>query len=150
MIRRRRRIPREYRAARLAAALLAIFSTSGSAAALTDQDVAGVLNGKPVTLAEVDAALDAIASYDSDYISYAKYVNTADSRAVIRNKLANFLGCSNSEVAITNNTTEGMAFGTLGLDFKRGDEIIYTNHDHSGGAQPVNLCAARQGMLSMC
>ncbi|MCZ6644370.1 MAG: aminotransferase class V-fold PLP-dependent enzyme [Gammaproteobacteria bacterium] len=94
----------------------------------------------------VKAQFEAIRAYDSDYISYAKYVMNLDARTAIREKLAEFVGCKNNEIAITNNTTEGMAYGTLGIDFKAGDEVIYTNHDHSSGAQPINLCAARYGI----
>ena len=94
----------------------------------------------------VQAQFNAINSYDSDYLSHATYVCNADFRAGLWAKLAAFIGCKANEVALTNNTTEGMAFGTLGIDFRRGDEIMYTNHDHSSGAQPINLCAARQGI----
>jgi len=94
----------------------------------------------------IKAQFDAIRAYDSDYVSYASYTNTVDNRAAIRGKLADFVGCKSNEIAFTNNTTEGMAFGTLGLDFEPGDEVIYTNHDHSSGAQPINLCAARFGI----
>jgi selenocysteine lyase/cysteine desulfurase len=115
---------------------------------LTQPEVAHMNTGtRGVSPREViKAQFDAIRSYDSDYISYAKYVNTTETRTAIRHKLADFVGCKPTEVAITNNTTEGMAFGTLGLDFKRGDEIIYTNHDHSSGGQHINLCAARYGI----
>ena len=94
----------------------------------------------------IKAQFDAIRAYDSDYVSYAKYVVNVDARAAIRHKLADFVGCGNHEIAITDNTTAGMAYGTLGIDYKTGDEIIYTNHDHSSGAQPINLCAARYGI----
>ncbi len=72
----------------------------------------------------IKAQFDAIRAYDSDYVSYAKYVINVDARAAIRHKLAEFVGCQNNEIAVTNNTTEGMAYGTLGIDFKAGDEII--------------------------
>jgi isopenicillin-N epimerase len=93
----------------------------------------------------IKAQFEAIQAYDTDRLSYAKYVDSTETRALLRARLANFVGCSDDEIALTNNTTEGMAFGTLGLDLRAGDEIIYTNHDHSGGAQPVNLACARFG-----
>ncbi len=115
---------------------------------LTQPDVAHMNTGtrgvSPRSV--IKAQFEAIRAYDSDYVSYAKYVINLDARAAIREKLATFVGCKNNEIAVTNNTTEGMAFGTLGIDFKAGDEIIYTNHDHSSGAQPINLCAARNGI----
>ena len=93
----------------------------------------------------IQAQFESIRAYDSDRLSYAKYVDNTQTRAQLRARLAAFVGCDADEIACTNNTTEGMAFGTLGLSLKAGDEIIYTNHDHSGGAQPVNLAAARYG-----
>ena len=94
----------------------------------------------------VKAQIDAIRAYDSDRLSYARYVDNGDYRMALRNRLANFVGCGAHEVAFTNNTTEGMVLGTAGIDLERGDEIIYTNHDHSSGAQPINLRAARYGI----
>ena len=94
----------------------------------------------------VQAQFNAIRSYDSDYLSHATHVCNAEFRNGLRVKLAAFIGCKANEVALTNNTTEGMAFGTLGLDYRPGDEIIHTNHDHGSGVQPIRLCAARFGI----
>ncbi len=93
-----------------------------------------------------EAQIEAIRASNVDRLSYARYVHNAEFKDGLRIKMATFLGCNPSEVAFTNNTTEGMAFGTNGPDFERGDEMICTNHDHSSGAQPVYLRAARQGL----
>ena len=93
----------------------------------------------------VQAQMDAIQAYDTDRLSYATYVDTRETRDQLRSRLAAFVGCDSDELAFTNNTTEGMSFGTLGIELKPGDEVIYTNHDHNGGAQPVNLACARYG-----
>ncbi len=90
------------------------------------------------------AQIAALEGVNTDYKSYSKYVFNADFRSGTRKKMANFIGCKTNEVAFTNNTTEGMVFGTFGLDMKAGDEIVTTNHDHSSGVQPINLRAARQ------
>jgi isopenicillin-N epimerase len=95
------------------------------------------------------AQVEALEGVNTDYTSYSRYVYNGDFRAGTRQKLADFIGCKTSEVAFTNNTTEGMVFGTFGPDLKPGDEIIYTNHDHSSGAQPINLRAKRQGMKAV-
>ena len=95
----------------------------------------------------VSAQVDAIRSYDADRLSYAKYKANSEDRNRLRGRLADFVGCNADEIAITSNTTEGMSIGTAGLDLKPGDEIIYTNHDHSSGAQPINLRAAREGIV---
>ncbi|SVE35227.1 uncharacterized protein METZ01_LOCUS488081, partial [marine metagenome] len=96
----------------------------------------------PIHNAQV-AALEGI---NQDYTSYSKYVYTSDFRKGMHEKMAAFIGCKSTEVAFTNNTTEGMVFGTFGPDLQPGDEILYTNHDHGSGAQPVNLRAKRQGL----
>ena len=93
----------------------------------------------------IQAQTDAITAYDTDRLSYATYVDNTERRTSVRAQLAEFVGCDAGEIAMTNNTTEGMAFGTLGVDLKPGDEVIYTNHDHNSGAQPVNLACARFG-----
>lgn len=95
------------------------------------------------------AQIDAIRQFDSDRLSYVKYVHTPEFTARLREKMATFLGCKPGEVAFTNHTTEGMAFGTNGIDLEPGDEIICTNHDHSSGAQPVHLRAAREGLKAL-
>lgn len=114
---------------------------------LTNPEVAYMNSGTrgPSPRQVIQAQFESIRAYDTDRLSYARYVDTTESRGQLRARMARFVGCDADEIALTNNTTEGMAFGTLGLSFQRGDEIIYTNHDHSGGAQPVNLAAARYG-----
>jgi isopenicillin-N epimerase len=95
------------------------------------------------------AQIEAIGKANEDRLSYASNVQNKEFKAGLRQKLADFVGCNPSEIAMTNNTTEGMAIGTNGPDLKAGDEIIYTNHDHSGGAQPINLRCARSGTVAV-
>ncbi len=94
----------------------------------------------------IQAQVDAIRQADTDRLSYAKYVHNADFTTRLREKMATYLGCKPNEIAFTNNTTEGMAFGTNGPDLVAGDQVICTNHDHSSGAMPIYLRAVRQGL----
>ncbi len=94
----------------------------------------------------VQAQCNATEAYDTDRLGYARHVQNEVFRERLHEKMAAFLGCDPDEVALTNNTTEGMVFGTFGPDMQPGDEIIYTNHDHASGAQPINLRAARYGV----
>jgi len=94
-----------------------------------------------------EAQVKSIFAANADRLSYARHVHNAEYKQSVRAKLADFVGCKSNEVAFTNNTTEGMVIGTFGPDLKKGDEIIYTNHDHSSGGQPVNLRCARQGTV---
>lgn len=91
------------------------------------------------------AQIAALEGANTDYKSYTSYVYNSDFRAQMREKMAKYIGCKSNEVAFTNNTTEGMVFGTFGIDMEPGDEIVTTNHDHSSGVQPINLRAVRQG-----
>jgi len=100
----------------------------------------------PSPLSVYEAQVNSIRQVNEDRLGYVKSTLTAEYKAAVRQKLADFLGCKVNELAITNNTTEGMAIGTNGLDMKPRDEIVYTNHDHASGGQPVNLRCAREGM----
>lgn len=57
-------------------------------------------------------------------------------RKSVHNKLAQFVNCNPSELAITRNTTEGINIAARSIPFKAGDEVIITNQAHVGGAAP--------------
>ena len=94
------------------------------------------------------AEIDALTGFKTDPTNFDRFVFTRNFRDAMRHKIAAFMGCKPTEVAYTSNTTEGMVFGTFGPDLQQGDEIIFTNHDHSGGAYPVLLRAARQNLTT--
>ena len=87
----------------------------------------------PIHMAQV-RALHAI---NTDYSGYGKSTYTAERRDAMRAKLAEFVGAKPNEIAYSLNTSDGMVAGTFGPVLSAGDEIVYTNHDHSGGAYPV-------------
>ena len=93
------------------------------------------------------AQIACIQQVNEDRLGYVNNVYTPEYKTRVRARLAEYLGCHPDELAVTNNTTEGMAIGTNGPELKAGDEIIYTNHDHSSGGQPVNLRCARTGTV---
>ena len=82
---------------------------------ITNPEVAYMNTGSrgPSPIQVIKAQYEAIQAYDADRLSYAKYVETTQTRAELRARLAAFVGCDQNEIALTNNTTEGMAFGTL-------------------------------------
>ncbi len=116
---------------------------------LIDPNIAYMNTGTrgPSPASVIQAQFEAIKGYDRDRLSYVRYVANSEAKENLRARLAEFVGCNANELAITTNTTEGMSIGTSGLDLKAGDEIIYTNHDHSSGGQPINLRAARHGIV---
>jgi isopenicillin-N epimerase len=48
----------------------------------------------------------------------------------VRTRLARAFGCDPEEIAITRNASEALEIVQLGLDLKRGDEVITTNQDY--------------------
>ncbi|WP_419994924.1 aminotransferase class V-fold PLP-dependent enzyme [Streptomyces boninensis] len=71
------------------------------------------------------------------------YSNFADVRAVA----ARGYGCDPDELVISHNTTDGMSKVIAGLALKDGDEILTTNHEHSGGNVPMALAHDRHGVV---
>lgn len=50
-----------------------------------------------------------------------------------RRKFAAFFGCSEQELLVTRNTTEGMNLLGKAVAFRRGERILTTNEEHKGG-----------------
>lgn len=50
--------------------------------------------------------------------------------------LARYMGMDEKEVCLTHNVTEGINIVCWGLNLKKGDEVIITNHEHVGNALP--------------
>ncbi len=92
------------------------------------------------------AQTEALNSVNADYFGFTKTGCNKAFVDVLRLKLAMFVGAIPTELAFTSNTTEGMIFGTLGIDLKPGNEIVFTNHDHPSGGNPIMLRAAREGL----
>ncbi len=94
------------------------------------------------------AQIDALNGVNGDYLGFTKTVYNKDFLDMLRGKLAAFVSAHPSEIAFTANTTEGMVFGTLGIDLEPGDEIVYTNHDHASGGNPIVLRATREKLAT--
>jgi selenocysteine lyase/cysteine desulfurase len=53
-----------------------------------------------------------------------------------RKVLATFLHADEAEISLTHNVTDGINIVCWGLDLKKGDEVLVTNHEHVGNALP--------------
>lgn len=53
-------------------------------------------------------------------------------REEIRKRVATFVGCEPTELALTRNTTDGVTNVINGLKLEKGDEIILSNQEHEG------------------
>ncbi|HEY0673398.1 MAG TPA: aminotransferase class V-fold PLP-dependent enzyme [Longimicrobiales bacterium] len=62
----------------------------------------------------------------------------------IKQGTAQLLDCDAEGLAFPRNTTEAMNFIASGLDYRAGDHIVTTNHEHIGGLCCWQLVAARQ------
>jgi L-cysteine/cystine lyase len=60
-----------------------------------------------------------------------------------RQAFADVLGCDSDEVALTHSATEGINIALMGLDWQRGDEVITSTTEHSGGLFPLLLLKQR-------
>lgn len=64
-----------------------------------------------------------------------------------RQALAKSFGCDADEIVISGNTSDGMCHALLGMVWRPGDEIVTTNHEHSGGNAPMAILQDRYGVV---
>lgn len=64
----------------------------------------------------------------------------------VRKHVAALLGARDTEIALTHNTTEGMNFVTLGVNWTQGDEAVTTNVEHPGALLPLWVVKERYGV----
>ena len=65
----------------------------------------------------------------------------------LRTKLGKIINCDFSEVSLVQNATFGMNYVGMGLDLKKGDELLNTNQEHGGGFGAWQLLAKRKGCV---
>ena len=63
----------------------------------------------------------------------------------VRQDIATYLGGEADEIALTGNTTTGLALIYNGLTLKPGDEILLTTHDHFSHHESARLAKERTG-----
>ena len=64
-----------------------------------------------------------------------------------RETVAAYLGAEASEICFTRNATEGNSIIAGGVALEEGDEVIFENHAHPGGAGPWYNQANRRGIV---
>src|SRR2546426_558145 len=62
-----------------------------------------------------------------------------------RGEIAAYLGGKEDEIALTANTTTGLALVYHGLPLKPGDEVLTTAHDHVVHHESIRLATERNG-----
>jgi selenocysteine lyase/cysteine desulfurase len=64
-----------------------------------------------------------------------------------RRRIAQFLGVTPEEIAITQNATMGMNDLGNGIDWQPGDEVLTTDQEHGGAISIFRLMAKRRGIV---
>jgi len=64
----------------------------------------------------------------------------------LRARVAPSFGVDADELAFSANTSSGMCHAILGLDWRAGDVVVTTNHEHGGGNTPLNIARDRYGI----
>src|SRR5262249_15040966 len=72
-------------------------------------------------------------------------VQTANVLLEVRRAAAKYMGANADDIALTPNTTTGLALAYPGLPPAAGDEILVTEHDHYSHHEAVRTAAARAG-----
>jgi selenocysteine lyase/cysteine desulfurase len=65
--------------------------------------------------------------------------------AEVRAKVGRFIGCDADDVALLKSTGEGIGLVSLGLDWKKGDEVVVYEQEFPSGVYPF-LALERQGV----
>ena len=79
--------------------------------------------------------------------AYAMWQILEPRRETAREGLARLFGCDPEEVAITRNASESLETLQLGLDLKRGDEVLTTNQDYPRMLTTWGQRARRDGIV---
>jgi L-cysteine/cystine lyase len=70
----------------------------------------------------------------------------AEIYAEARSGVAHLLNANEAEIALTDNTGEGMNIICYGINWQKGDEVITTNHEHISGLAPLYQLRDRFGI----
>ncbi|GAC1426227.1 MAG: cysteine desulfurase [Ktedonobacteraceae bacterium] len=64
-----------------------------------------------------------------------------------RTRVAHLLNADEQEIALTDNTGEGMNIVSYGINWREGDEVITTNHEHISALAPLYQLRDRYGIV---
>jgi L-cysteine/cystine lyase len=64
-----------------------------------------------------------------------------------RSNIARLLDADMQEITLTNNTGEGMNIISYGFNWREGDEVITTNHEHTNALAPLYQIRDRYGIV---
>jgi selenocysteine lyase/cysteine desulfurase len=82
-----------------------------------------------------------------DATAYTMWQILEPQSETIRTGLAEMFGCDREEIAITRNASESLEALLLGMDFKRGDEILSTTQDYPRMLSTLRQRELREGLV---
>jgi isopenicillin-N epimerase len=81
-----------------------------------------------------------------DATAYTMWQLLEPQSETIRTGLAEMFGCDSEEIAITRNASESLEILLMGMDFKRGDEILTTTQDYPRMLTTLRQRERREGL----
>ncbi|MFL5695045.1 MAG: aminotransferase class V-fold PLP-dependent enzyme [Ktedonobacteraceae bacterium] len=85
--------------------------------------------------------------YTQGRLGAAAFETISNSYNDARNSVARLLNADVSEIALTDNTGEGMNIISYGINWREGDEVITTNHEHISALAPLFQIRDRFGIV---
>ena len=82
-----------------------------------------------------------------DATAYTMWQILEPQSETIRTGLAEMFGCDREEIAITRNASESLETLLMGMDFKRGDEILSTTQDYPRMLTTLRQRERREGLV---
>ena len=82
-----------------------------------------------------------------DATAYTMWQILEPQSETIRTGLADLFGCDREEIAITRNASESLEICLMGMDFKRGDEILSTTQDYPRMLTTLRQREKREGLV---
>lgn len=82
-----------------------------------------------------------------DATAYTMWQILEPQSETIRTGLAELFGCDREEIAITRNASESLETLLMGMDFKRGDEILTTTQDYPRMLTTLRQRERREGLI---
>ena len=82
-----------------------------------------------------------------DATAYTMWQILEPQSETIRTGLAEIFGCDREEIAITRNASESLEICLMGMDFKRGDEILTTTQDYGRMLTTLHQRERREGLV---
>ena len=83
---------------------------------------------------------------DATWIEIAAFSDAAGRPfTAVKRALADYIGGSPTEIALTSNTTTALAMVYHGLRIRQGQEVLTTEHDHYSHHESIRYAAARSG-----